>query len=285
MPPIPNRSDRNGSTNNKKGVSDSSPALLVSYVFLDAFLKNRNEDHYRDWVMDSGAFSALGKGETIDLHRFTDESGMLLQSDKKLKSVFALDVIGDPEASQRNAEYMHSQGVPAIPCETLGSPWHYLEGLSRSYDRIALGGMVARGEKGIGAKTSWSDRLRFLEGAFGRVWPKWIHGFGITDRRLLFAVPFAAVDSTSWFYRIRQFGGILGYPGLRAPMIKESRSGSCAAVRCSLKSHLHLEQEVRSKFGKFLKGVSGSPFVLRFATMASAEELGFVGEAAGAINV
>ena len=35
-----------------------SPALLVSYVYLKPFLANRHRYCYRDWVMDSGAFSA-----------------------------------------------------------------------------------------------------------------------------------------------------------------------------------------------------------------------------------
>ena len=43
------------------------PALLVSYAYLQPFLKNRHRYRFRDWVMDSGAFSAANSGKVIAL--------------------------------------------------------------------------------------------------------------------------------------------------------------------------------------------------------------------------
>jgi len=58
-----------------------APALLVSYVYLEPFLKNRTRYHYRDWVMDSGAFSAHASGRAVDLQAYIDTCKRLMESD------------------------------------------------------------------------------------------------------------------------------------------------------------------------------------------------------------
>ena len=102
--------------------TEMNPALLVSYVYLKPFLANKHKYVFRDWVMDSGGFSAWKSGTEINLQEYIDTCLHLLETDDKLTEVFALDVIGDWEASLRNTEEMWRQGVPAIPAYHPGEP-------------------------------------------------------------------------------------------------------------------------------------------------------------------
>ena len=60
----------------EKGVTQipegMAPPLLISYYYLEPFVENRAAYRYRDWVMDSGAFSAHNSGVEIDLNRYVD---------------------------------------------------------------------------------------------------------------------------------------------------------------------------------------------------------------------
>lgn len=238
------------------------PAILVSYVAVEAFFKHRVNypNVYRSWILDSGAYSALTSGAVIDLDRYIEFCRTQLYSGgiDAPKNIFALDVIGDPEQSARNCEYMWSCGVPAVPTFHYGSSWHYLEGLVKKYDKIALGGMVARGKGGHGSALDWKARLKFIEQSFARAWPKWVHGFGITDKRLMLAAPFASVDSITWCYRTGRYGQIQGYN----KSLPVNPSIVDHAIKVSLQQFLALEHEVRSKLGRTLKKVTDDPFDL-----------------------
>src|SRR6202044_4270767 len=94
----------------------SLPALLISYYYLEAWELSKHKYHYRDWVMDSGAFSAHNSGAVIVLQDYIDCCHRLMKDDPTLTEVYSLDVIGDWKASLKNTEEMWRQGVPAIPC-------------------------------------------------------------------------------------------------------------------------------------------------------------------------
>ena len=64
--------------------SNVLPALLVSYVYLKPFLKFRPTYRYRDWVMDSGAFSAHVSGAEIKLQDYIDTCKRLSAEDVTL---------------------------------------------------------------------------------------------------------------------------------------------------------------------------------------------------------
>lgn len=179
------------------------PGLLVSFWYLKLFVRDRPVMHFRDWVMDSGAFSAYASGKQIDLQQYIEACKHLLSTDPQLSEVYALDVIGDWRASHKNLERMWSSGAPAIPCYHLGEPWDVLDGLARDYPKIAIGGA---------ARMKVKQKLHFAKECFARVWPKRIHGFGFGARAFLDALPFHSVDATSWefgplgFKTWRRFG-------------------------------------------------------------------------------
>jgi len=189
-----------------KGLTGTpEPSLLVSYVYLDMFLKQRHRYNFRDWVMDSGAFSAFNSGTEIKLQDYIDVCKKLKATDPKLTHVFSLDVIGDWRGTLKNTEEMWRQGVEAIPTFHFGTPEKELYSLARDYPRIALGGISGKHGK------EW---YRFVGQCFARVWPKWIHGFGVGGEKEVFFVPWSSVDATNWelgpckFGRWKTFGGL-----------------------------------------------------------------------------
>jgi hypothetical protein len=211
------------------------PALLVSYVYLEPFLKNRHRYHYRDWVMDSGAFSAHNSGTEVKLQDYINCCKGLMATDPKMTEVFSLDVIGDWKASLKNTEEMWRQGVQAIPTFHFGSPWPELKTMAKDYPKIALGGLVGQA---VRPRDAWIGQC------FARVWPKKIHGFGLSGEKTIMRFPFHSVDATNWelgpcrYGRWKSFGGAL------------SVRGSRQNLRSEVEWYLALEQRARERWKK-----------------------------------
>lgn len=170
--------------------ADLAPSLLVSFWYLSGWLPIQKQYRYREWVLDSGAFSARQSGATIDLERYIEMCLSLLHYDATLVEIFALDVIGDWRASLKNTERMWARGVPAIPAYHMGEPADYLEGIARDYPKIALGGMADLRRP--------SKKLAWASECFAHVWPKAIHGFGACSEDMVLKLPWHTVDATSW---------------------------------------------------------------------------------------
>lgn len=241
-----------------------SPALLVSYVYLEAFLKNLHQYQFRDWVLDSGAFSAHQSGTKIELQAYIDTCKKLLANDPKLTEVFALDVIGDWKASLRNYEEMWKQGVPAIPCYHYGEPEHVLRTLARDYPKIAIGGC---------AMMKIDKKNAFAGQCFARVWPKKIHGFGFGSERSIMSFPFHSVDATNWELGPCKYGRWASFGQM-------SVRGSKQNLRSEVEWYLALERRARDRWAKemALLDDQSAPSV-RFACVGTAQ-----GEINGALG-
>jgi len=209
-----------------------APALLVSYVYAEKVRTLMPKWHYRDWVLDSGAYSAFNSGVEIQLQDYIDYCKRLKDEDQTLTEVFALDVIGDWRASVRNCEEMWRQGVEAIPCFHQGEPEELLRDLARDYPKIALGGVVGVVEK---KKLAWCQRC------FDRIWPKRVHGFGMSGEKLVLALPFDSVDATNWQIGPTKFGRwrTLGNASWR---------GSQQNLRSEVQWYLDLERRARDRW-------------------------------------
>jgi hypothetical protein len=203
-------------------------------VYLKPFLANRHRYHYRDWVLDSGAFSAHNSGTEIKLQNFIDTAKRLRDEDPTLTEVFALDVIGDWRASLRNCEEMWRQGIEAIPAFHPGEPESALKGIAKDYPKIALGGVV-----GWVAKS----KHEFVAQCFARVWPKKIHGFGMSAESMVLGFPFHSVDATNWEIGPCKFGRWQSFGNL-------SVRGSKQNLRAEVEWHLKLERRARQRWRK-----------------------------------
>jgi len=174
-----------------------SPAILVSYVYIQRLLDMRGCIGFRDWVLDSGAFSAQSIGVRIDIDAFAAWCREALRVDKQLVEVFSLDVIGDWRASLRNTEYLWKLGVPAIPAYHVGEPIDVLDAMARDYPKIAFGGAVGMKKQ---SKLDWAAQC------MRRIWPKPVHGFGFGTLAAALTIPFDSMDATNWEIGPSAFG-------------------------------------------------------------------------------
>ena len=211
------------------------PALLVSYVYLQPFLKNRHRYSYRDWAMDSGAFSAHNSGTEIKLDDYIAQCKELMASDPTLTEIFSLDVIGDAKESMRNAYKMRDAGIAAIPCYHVGEPEKVLRELAKEFPKIALGGAVG-----------YADKLAWAKQCFARVWPKQIHGFGFGGEKAIMALPWHSVDATNWEIAPCKFGTWKTFG-------KMSVRGSQQNLRVEVEWYMGLEERARQRWANEMK--------------------------------
>lgn len=213
------------------------PGLLVSYMVLRQFERLESALSYEDWVLDSGAFSAHTKGRVIELDEFIATAKRLRAlPGSRLSEVFALDVINNWRASHANTKRMWAAGVDAIPCYHQGEPWSVLVGLARDYPKIAIGGMVGVNRR---AKLAW------VKACFDKVWPKKIHGFGVSDLAILRAVPFHTVDATNWGFAPAATGA---WRGLQPPTHEGPRPVGARALtnfQAEVRFYLRAQKEMR----------------------------------------
>jgi hypothetical protein len=218
-----------------------APGLLVSYVYLEPFLRNRENYHYRDWVMDSGAFSAHKTGTVIDIEKYIDQCQGLMESDPTLTEVFSLDVIGDWRASEKNTELMWKRGIPAVPTYHVGEPVGVLTAMASAYPKIALGGAV-----GYRHKDAWAKQC------FAKIWPKKIHGLGFGAERSIMLLPWHSVDATNWEIGPCKFGRWQSFG-------KMSVRGSKQDLRGEVLAYLEIERKARNRWRKEMAVLESQP--------------------------
>lgn len=225
--------------------ADGRPNLLVSYFHISEW-ENRQRQQVRigKWVLDSGAFTAKNQGTTIDHDAFIEKALELRQCDPLLGDVFGLDVIGDARASVRNVEIAWERGLECIPTFHFGSPWPMLEHIAKTYPKIALGGMVGRSVK---------LREEFVKECFARVWPKKIHGLGMTVEATLMRYPFHSVDSSTWSLSPARYGEwrSLGGTGWRQPRARLRTKGTGSPdVSGEVRWYLKFEKRLKQQWAK-----------------------------------
>jgi len=150
--------------------------------------KRFKDDPEYEFFTDSGAFSAHTGGVKISVDAYCKYIKAI-----KPTQYAALDVIGDPVASEKNTEIMEKEhGLKPIPCYHLCEDYKFLHAMIKKYDYIAFGGMVgAQREKLL----SWLDEAWHI---VMRDKPKLkVHGFGQTSLDILERYPWYSVDSSS----------------------------------------------------------------------------------------
>lgn len=221
---------------------ENRPSVLVSYIYLKEWQRARHECDIREWVMDSGAFSAFKSGKKIDLQQFIDTCLELLDHDPLLVEVYGLDVIDDWERGLRNVEEMWRQGIEAIPTYHKGEPEEVLLHIGQTYPKIALSGTG-------GQPMHRKEKVRFFGQCFTRVWPCKIHGFAVVDRECLRSMPFHSVDSSSWESGPTKFGS---WRTMRSTKGRMSVRGSTHNLRDEVDWYLQEEQRARVRWRKQL---------------------------------
>jgi hypothetical protein len=192
----------------------------------------------RGWCLDSGAFGVANSGRApLCVEAYTDCCMALMASTFPPDEIFGLDVIGDWRATQRNLEFMWARGVDAIPTFHLGSPEAWLLEIASARPKIALGGLAF--------KESAGARVRFIDQCFARVWPKKIHGFGVTKASLCLRVPWHSVDSSSIVTNTQRYGAWRAYGHTTLPGV---RPGANVSLRAEVDWYLRLECKMRNRW-------------------------------------
>jgi hypothetical protein len=205
------------------------PSLLVSYVYLEQFMRGQPYC-YREWVMDSGAFSAHNSGTDINLQSYIDTCKRMRDMGIGLTEIFALDVIGDWRAGLRNCDEMRRQGIDAIPTYHVGEPEAVLRGMARDYPKLALGGAVR-----------YRKRDAWAQQCFARVWPAKIHGLGFGSKSSVLALPWHSTDATTWIMAPMKFGRWEAYGTMPS-------RGAKYNIRCQVDWYLDIERQARERW-------------------------------------
>jgi len=169
----------------------------------------------KGFILDSGAYSAMSKGTSIDIDEYID---FIRKLDGSITWYANLDVIGDAKGTLENQKYMESKGLTPVPVYHYGEDYKYLSQYVSNYKRLAVGGAAGRG-LGRQAIRLWLDKLweDFLTDDDG--YPIiGVHAFGITALPLLMRYPWESADSTAWV-RIAANGGIA--------IPKKKKNGDC----------------------------------------------------------
>ena len=168
--------------------------ILLSYHYykdtdLDALFEKYFTPPYPEVFADSGAFSAASQGAQINI---PDYAAWVKRWAHLFTTYANLDVIGDPDATDRNQKALEDLGLEPLPVFHTGSDMAHLEKLVERYQYIALGGMVPfmRFPKRI---MPWL--IKCFKLAQGRAV---FHGFGATSWTVVKALPWYSVDSSSW---------------------------------------------------------------------------------------
>lgn len=163
-------------------------------------------------MLDSGAYSALTRGETVDVPGLT--SWYLATPAERYA---ALDVIYDPEASRANALAQRALGAEVMPAVHAGTS-------PAEIDRLAAEGFTSVALGGLGRWLPRGDRLGWIRTCLDRAERHGlaVHGFAfspLAPSLLPLLMRFASVDSSSW---TSQYGLVYVWDGSRVRVLSSS---------------------------------------------------------------
>jgi len=164
--------------------------VLVSYAYArnatDEFDILANDSNI-ELLLDSGAFTAKNSGETIKLEdycRFLDEWG------SKIFRYLALDVVGDPKATDANLKEMLRAGYKPAPVHVLGDDQRRMDELFSYSNYVALAGL-RRPHKGGAPKEYVAAKMKWAAG-------RDVHWLGYVREPMIAAFHPFSCDSASW---------------------------------------------------------------------------------------
>lgn len=168
--------------------------ILLSFHYyegtdLHALIAKKFAPHIPEIFIDSGGFSAMTQGASIDL----DKYAAYIKRYRDVITTYAnLDVIGDAAATLANQKRLEDHGLQPLPVFHTGEPWEYLERYVEAYPYVALGGMVPHMRR-------WKRLMPWLVKAFKIAKGRAVfHGFGATAWGVIRSLPWFSVDSSSW---------------------------------------------------------------------------------------
>ena len=165
---------------------------LVSYFYFqrDEAMAPVTKPGFLRLVGDSGAFSAYTQGKPVQLNAYAAWCKRWAGS---LAWVAALDVIGNPDATYRNwATFRDDYGINAVPTLHAGGDLKWLAAYAeQGVDFIGLGGLV-----GLPPSRVFPWVVHVFRHARDHHPGMRFHLWGVTNRKILNAVPAYSADSS-----------------------------------------------------------------------------------------
>ncbi len=169
--------------------------ILVSYFYLTES-RIKRLPHVEDLLLDSGGFTAIKKGRSIDVKKYAQ-----FINENNIKKAFTLDVT-DLEESQYNLKYLETNTkakiIPIYHPSEYESNKTLIKEYTKKYDYIGIGGLVNR-------HLSKKFKIEFLDYVFEHTKGIKIHGLGLCANMYITKYPFHSVDFTTWL-NTRKYG-------------------------------------------------------------------------------
>jgi hypothetical protein len=208
---------------------------MTRKMVLSDFLEKLEAPQIR-FFADSGAHTARTMGKSINI----DDYGQWLLRVQDCCTIYAnLDVIGAPDGTRRNQEYLETQyGLSPVPVFHTGEPFSVLEDyVADGYTYIALGKLLGNSQKDL---TPWIARC--FEVVQDRAV---LHGFGLTVWSQLKRFPWYSVDSSSWG------------SGVRYGVVRLFDSGRWVQVELRNKPQVRANMRLLKSYGLSARDFSG----------------------------
>lgn len=206
------------------------PKVLASYWYIKEYRKQQHKFKPTHTVLDSGAYSAWHSGKEINIDELIEET-----KNPYWKESVCLDVIGNAEASLKNALYMLERGSPAYPVFHIGDSWEILQEYCKKFDKVGLSCRFGEPE---------STSMKWLDNCFARAWPHKFHSFGWIKEGMLEKYPFHSADASSWILSPAAFGTWREFGKLKVRGMKD--------VLAQVDSTLRMERRLQSRWRKEL---------------------------------
>ena len=164
--------------------------VLVSYAYAK---KNRAgfadlvARPHVDLLLDCGAFTAKNAGEVITLDEYCD---FLDEWGSRIFRYLALDVVGDPKATDANLKEMLKAGYKPVPVHVLGDDQRRMDELFEMSDYVACAGL-RRPHKGGAPKEYVAAKMKWAAG-------RDVHWLGYVRESMIAAFSPYSCDSSSW---------------------------------------------------------------------------------------
>lgn len=177
-------------------------------------------------MLDSGAYSAWAKGESIDIDSYITyikKHEHLLYSYVNLDQIPGIpdrprnmqDVEASAKASYANFKKMKKAGLNPIPVFHRGERWYWLEKMldeGEGYVGVSPSSYIV----GVSTAQEWLDKVfTRLTDKDGKALVK-VHGFAVASFDLLKRYPWFTCDATSWALTA-------AYGGLYMPLFKKGQ--------------------------------------------------------------
>lgn len=232
--------------------TEKDPGILISYHYWHRTHQIFQNHKVRNWVLDSGAFSAANSGADIDLDEYIEFCREVLAGPNPPSEIFALDVIGDGEGTRRNTEKMWDAGIEAIPAYHIGEPEDLLIHYAKTYPKIAFGGV---------ALLKTHRKFEWAEACFARVWPKKVHGFGFGAEKAVMGLPFHSTDATSWEIAPAQYGRWKSFAGASRNGVRLPIKSKDVNLGPEIEWYLDLERRARLRWKRRMADLDVDPKV------------------------